>query len=217
MSGWSITIACVVGAFLIGSIPFGYLTAKLHGVDIRSVGSGNIGATNVFRIIGRTAGVTVFFLDLFKGLIAVLLTRQFAHLHPSLEPYLPLICGVAAILGHNFTPWLGFRGGKGIATSAGVIVALIPVAFLTGLVIWTLTFFSTRYVAVASIVAAITIPATVIIQHALGHFDDPNQGMSFVLFALLLGGLAIWRHRSNIHRLRTGTENRFEFGKSKKK
>lgn len=191
-----------LGAFLLGSIPTGYLVARAKGVDIRQHGSGNIGATNVFRTLGKPFGVLVFFTDALKGFAAVWLAMR---LHALAPEWPGILAAVAAVAGHNYTPWLGFRGGKGIATSAGVLIALTPWAALAGTVVWVAAFFTTRYVSVASLGAAAALPVTVGLLLATGRGGDgPLLG-----FTLLISALAIWRHRPNIRRLREGTEPRF--------
>ncbi|MFT4638286.1 MAG: glycerol-3-phosphate acyltransferase PlsY [Verrucomicrobiales bacterium] len=193
----------IMGAYLVGSIPFGLLAGKLRGLDIRKHGSGNIGTTNVFRICGKELGITVFILDLLKGLVPVLCAQRFA---PGTEGVIPILSGVGAIMGHNFPLWLKFKGGKGIATSAGVLGGLLPWALLFATLAWILTFVFTRYVSLASIASASALPVTV----AISTFrSDGQRPLSYLIFAVLIGGLAIWRHRTNIQRLRAGTEPRF--------
>ncbi len=189
-------------AFLLGSIPTGYLVARAKGVDIRRHGSGNIGATNVFRTLGKPLGVLVFILDALKGFAAVWLAVR--HGGPSAWP--AILAAIAAIAGHNYTPWLGFRGGKGIATSAGVLVALMPWAVLAIALVWFAVFFTTRYVSLASICAAAALPLAV---GALWFYGCGGNAPLFV-FSVLIAALAIWRHRSNIERLTAGTEHRFD-------
>lgn len=201
----SVLLSFVPG-YLLGSIPFGFVVGKALGVDIRKQGSGNIGATNVLRTMGRKWGVLVFILDALKGLAAVLLIERFVggpHLSVAATG---IIAGVGCILGHNFPVWLGFKGGKGIATSAGVLLGLAPLATILALTVWALTFYGTRYVSVASIVAAATLPTLIGIQQAVwrGSFD------AIFWFAVVAAALAIWRHRPNIQRLLAGTEHRFE-------
>ncbi len=189
-------------AFLLGSIPTGYLVARAKGVDIRRHGSGNIGATNVFRTLGKPLGVLVFFLDALKGSVAVWLALRFG----GASAWPAIFASVAAIAGHNYTPWLGFKGGKGIATSAGVLVALMPWAVLAIAAVWCAVFFATRYVSLASICAAAALPLAVGGLWLCGcGGNGPLLG-----FSGLLASLAIWRHRSNIERLMAGTEHRFE-------
>jgi len=195
-----------LGAFLLGSVPTGYLVARAKCVDIRQHGSGNIGATNVFRTLGKPLGILVFFLDALKGFGAVWLANHFGEACP----WTGIVAAVAAIAGHNYTPWLGFKGGKGIATSAGVLLALMPWAVLAIAIVWVVVFKVSRYVSLASICAAAALPIAVGALWSAGcGGNGPLLG-----FALLISALAIWRHRSNIERLRAGTESRFE-GKKK--
>jgi glycerol-3-phosphate acyltransferase PlsY len=198
------TLLVLAAAFFLGSIPTGYLVARAKGVDIRQHGSGNIGATNVLRTLGKPLGIFVFAVDALKGFAAVWLPH-FLATAPAPE-WLPVAAAVAAIVGHNYTPWLGFRGGKGIATSAGVLLALMPWAVLVIAVVWFVVFSATRYVSLASMSAAAALPVAVAL---LWHFGAGGN-LSLLIFALLISALAIWRHRSNIQRLRNGTEPRIE-------
>lgn len=196
-----------VGSYLLGSIPFGYLAGRLCGVDIRTKGSGNIGATNALRVLGKKWGYSVFLLDFLKAWLPVKLALGWGialMVHPASAP--GALAGLCALLGHSFPVWLGFKGGKGIASSAGVIVGLfsLPV-FLICLGLWLLLFTVTRYVSVASIVAAAALPVTVGTLYLLHRADWLGLTVSIVM-----AFLAIWRHRSNIARLRAGTEPRFE-------
>lgn len=194
-------------AYLLGSIPTGYLVARARGVDIRATGSGNIGATNAFRVLGRRWGILVLTADFVKGLLACLvvpmgivaaLGADPSHLRASL---LALLAAVCAVLGHNFTVWLRFKGGKGIATTAGALAALVPWALLIAVVVWVLLFVVTRYVSVGSIAAAVTVP--------LATWFTTSDRILTALTAVL-GLLAIYKHRSNIQRLLAGTESRLE-------
>ena len=195
-----------LGAFLLGSIPTGYLVARAKGVDIRQHGSGNIGATNVFRTLGKPLGIFVFVTDALKGFAAVWLAGRFG----GASDWAGIIAAVAVIAGHNYTPWLGFKGGKGIATSAGVLLALMPWAVLCIAIVWFVVFKVSRYVSLASISAAAALPVAVAALWSAGcGGNGPLLG-----FAVLISALAIWRHRTNIQRLRAGTESRFE-GKKK--
>ncbi len=191
-----------LGAFLLGSVPTGYLVARAKGVDIRKHGSGNIGATNVFRTLGKPLGIFVFAIDALKGFAAVWLSVRYG----GGSDWAGIIAAVAAIAGHNYTPWLGFKGGKGIATSAGVLLALMPWAVLAIAIVWGVVFRVSRYVSLASICAAAALPA------AVGALWSAGCGGSGPLlgFSLVISALAIWRHRTNIGRLREGTEPRFE-------
>jgi glycerol-3-phosphate acyltransferase PlsY len=180
--------------------------AKARGVDIRTVGSGNIGATNAFRVLGKRWGIFVLLMDALKGWVAVQIGASVVwQLVPGAPlEYLRITAGVAAILGHNFTCWLRFKGGKGIATSAGVLVALVPWALLIILTIFIILFVTTRYVSVGSIAASFALPfATWFTEHDLG----------LTIITGFLGLLAILKHRKNIQRLLNGTENRIQFRK----
>lgn len=231
---------CPLLAFFLGSIPFGLFIAKAKGIDIRKHGSGNIGATNVFRIVGKKYGLSCLFLDLLKGfvpvVIAVNLVRIAGHnpvIHlaffDSLTLLLPaneqlkvqfvhVISALAAVLGHNYSPWIGFKGGKGIATSAGVLIGLMPMAVLILIPIFAVTLFLTRYVAVASMVSAIALPIlTHIGARTHGKWDDGTWNKPLFILSLVIGIMAIWKHRTNIRRLRDGTESRFVWGGQRKK
>ena len=200
-------VITAVAAYLLGSIPSGYLAGRAKGIDIRSVGSGNIGATNAFRVLGRTVGILVLVADGLKGWVAVALLPGFiaglvSHMtwnETNLE-YLRLTAGMCAILGHNFTIWLHFKGGKGIATSAGVLAALMPWNFIVALAVWIIVCLLTRYVSVASIAAALSLPVT-------SWFAYRDKPLIFAI-ATLMGALAIYKHKANIQRLMQGTENR---------
>ncbi len=191
----------VLAGYLLGSIPFGLLVARSRGVDIRQHGSGNIGATNVLRVLGKKWGIPVFLLDAAKGVAAVWVAQRFFSAGQGVA-LAGIVGAMACIVGHNFPVWLGFKGGKGIATSAGVLIGLMPWAALVAAVVWGAVFFTTRYVSVASMVAAVAIPVSVWL---LG-----GRGDALFWFSVVVAALAIWRHRSNIQRLLAGTENRFE-------
>ncbi len=192
-------IALIFG-YVVGATPFGYLAGRARGVDIRQHGSGNIGATNVLRVLGKPLGIAVFILDFAKGLLASLAALLILG-----SPLTGVAAGLGVILGHNYTFWLGFKGGKGIATSAGVLAGLMPIAACVGVAAWVGVFFATRYVSLASLAAAVSLPITTGVALLAG-------AGSWILFMLaaIMCGLATWRHRSNISRLRAGTEPRFE-------
>ncbi len=189
-------------AYLVGSIPAGYLLGKMRGIDIRQHGSGNIGATNVYRVMGRGWGISAFVFDFLKGFLPLFLVRHYAITDDGSWPVSLLLvaCGIASILGHNYTPWLGFKGGKGIATSAGVLGALMPAVLAVALSLWIIAVLLTRYVSIASLLASAVLP----LASALFY---RGQWIYFCL-SCLAGGLAAWRHRSNIRRLIDGTESR---------
>lgn len=201
--------AVAVLSYLMGSIPSGYLASRIAGIDIRSVGSGNIGATNVTRTLGRRYGYPVFLVDFAKGALAVwisiMLTRRAEPKLMSTEIY-GIFAAVFCVLGHVFPVWLGFKGGKGVATSAGALFGLMPLAALIGLGVWVLVFELTRYVSVASIATALALPVAVI---ALTYLKQSN-GLALFYFSLCLTAVVVLRHRSNISRLARGTEPRFK-------
>ena len=204
--------ATAVAAYLLGSIPTGFLVGKARGIDIRTVGSGNIGATNVVRSLGKGPGTLVLLADALKGWVAVqvaapLIARLVSGAPaPDLEDYLRIVAGITVILGHNYTCWLGFKGGKGIATSAGVLLALVPWALLIIVGVWILAFSITHYVSVGSIAASFTLP------FATWFTTSPHDaGLTAVTAAL--GVLAICKHRRNVQRLLDGTEHRVQFKK----
>ncbi len=200
-------------AYLLGAIPCGFLIARVKGVDIRTVGSGNIGATNVFRSVGKGWGILTFVCDALKGWLA-------AGLFPILSarllgydggPALAVACAALAIAGHNWSVYLGFKGGKGIATSLGALIGIAPAAAGLGALCWLILFVTTRYVSAASIAAAAVVVATVWFPHYRQH------GLLLPSVLSLLGVVAIWRHKANIQRLANGTEHRFKFGGKKEK
>lgn len=209
----------VILAYLLGSIPFGLIISRAHGVDIRKHGSGNIGATNVWRVVGKKAGLTTFICDLLKGLTAVVLAKWVAHHwavtiplpheHTRTEYFDAGFAGITAalgcILGHSFPVWLRFKGGKGVATSLGVIMGMMPVVSLVVFAIWGVVFKISRYVSLASIVAAVSLPVVTVIFLFAGWV----QGWALFYFALAAALLVVRRHRENIKRLMAGTENRF--------
>jgi acyl phosphate:glycerol-3-phosphate acyltransferase len=204
-------ILIAAGAYLLGSIPSGFLAAKARGIDIRTVGSGNIGATNAFRILGKGPGIVVLLVDALKGWLAVrLLAFSIVDLlapHDSWgarREVSAVLAGLFVVLGHNFTCWLRFKGGKGIATSAGVFFALAPLAAAIALGAWLVVFVSARYVSLASLVAAIVLPTAVWLT---------VSGILIPIVTTLLGLLAVFKHRGNIRRLLDGTESRVQFRK----
>ncbi len=201
-----LTAGLILTGYLIGAIPFGYLAGKLRGIDIRDHGSGNIGATNVLRTLGKPVGISVLILDVLKGLLPVLLAKYFSE-----DSLVHIATAFATIMGHNYTFWLRFKGGKGIATSAGTLLPLIILPLGIAAIIWFSLFFSTRYVSVASIGAALAIPlATGAVQGIQGNWDG-----AMLAFTSLLAVLAIWKHRGNIRKLCQGTENRFVPGQNR--
>jgi glycerol-3-phosphate acyltransferase PlsY len=201
-------IITLVFAYLAGSLPTGFLVARAMRVDITQVGSGNIGATNVFRVLGKGPGALVLIVDLLKGALAVLVAPILAAaVTPTDSLALPALAALGAVLGHNYTCWLGFKGGKGVATSAGAMAALIPPAFGVTVITWLLVFFLSRYVSMASIAAAVILPVATIFT-----VSGPTR-WPLVAFTSALAALAVWRHRANIQRLKAGTELRINKSK----
>jgi len=203
-------IVVAIVAYLLGSIPTGFLVAKARGIDIRAVGSGNIGAANTFRAVGRTAGIFVLFADALKGFVAVELCYLILPLlgvtGPGVGIHYRVVAGIFAVLGHNYTCWLGFKGGKGIATTAGVYLALVPLSVGLGLVAFIVALLLTRFTSVGSMVAAIVLTLVVCLT---------RSDLTLILVTIALCILAILKHRTNIQRLIAGTENRIQFGKRK--
>jgi acyl phosphate:glycerol-3-phosphate acyltransferase len=185
-------------AYLLGSIPFGYLAGRARGVDIRTRGSRNVGATNVFRVLGPRLGVAVMALDIAKGVAAVLIARALTD-----DPW-PIIAAGAAIVGHVFPVWLGFRGGKGVAVGAGVIIGLMPVVSLVLVGGWLLVVLLTRYVSLASVLAALAFTP---LAWAVG------APWPYVVFAAAASAAVLLRHRGNLVRLARGTEPRINLSR----
>ena len=198
----------VIASYLLGSIPFGYLAGRLAGIDIRRCGSGNVGATNVIRTLGKGYGYPVFVADFLKGFGAVkmsLLIATRGNSEWNSPEMFGILAAISSVIGHSFPVWLRFKGGKGVATSAGALLGLAPVAAIAGAAIWTLTFWLTRYVSVASIIAAAALPVIILVTTWLSG----AAGKSLFYSAVCLAAVVIWRHRSNLSRLAHGTEPRF--------
>ena len=182
-------------AYLIGGVPIGLMIGKIfRGIDVREFGSGNIGASNVWRTLGPRLGATVFVLDVVKGFAPVFLTH---HRLPH-AALLTVLVGIAAILGHNFSPFLKFRGGKGVATSLGVAIGLAPIAAAIGFAAWGIVLYTTKFISVSSILG------TIITTTLIWNFND--RAVPYLLFAAVAVAFVIFTHRSNLRRLRMGTE-----------
>ncbi len=200
-------------AYLLGSIPFGLMVGKSKGVDPRKAGSGNIGATNVGRLLGKKFFAIVFVLDLLKGLLPMLAAALVLR-NESLDRrtyLLWLAVGFAAILGHMFSLFLGFKGGKGVATSTGVLLGLWPyftIPAFVGALVWTVTFKLWRYVSLSSILGSCAFPIAYVVVGLLRGWDVFGAQLPLLIFAVLMAGLIGYKHRSNIARLRAGTELR---------
>ncbi len=215
-------VTCLLGAYFVGAIPFGLLIARAHRIDLRQVGSGNIGATNVTRSLGRRWGITCFFLDALKGCLPVVLALvwlkpavlEAGHSGP-LFTWLWLAVGLLAILGHVFPVYLGFRGGKGVATSFGVAMGLWP--FFTGsailaLAIWGIVLYRWKYVSLASMVASAAFPLILIVSIVIAANWTFMELWPLVLISLIIPMMVLVTHRANITRLCAGTESKI--GKS---
>lgn len=195
----------ILGSYFIGSIPFGYLAGRLAGIDVRQHGSGNIGATNVLRVIGKPWGFAVFFADALKGFAAVRLTILLVQARPDTALYqdsFAILAAATCVFGHSFPVWLKFKGGKGVATSAGSLFGVVPIAAVSIFLVWVAVFFLTRYVSVASILAALALPVFVALLRGA-------HGSVVLYFSIAMTALVVWRHRSNMARLLQGTEPRF--------
>ncbi|MCE5251206.1 glycerol-3-phosphate 1-O-acyltransferase PlsY [bacterium] len=202
-----LTILLIVLSYCIGSIPTSIIFGKVfRGIDVREHGSRNPGATNTFRVLGKRIGITVGLIDIFKGFFCVVFLTGFVPSDPSVSLEVRrILAGLAAISGHVWTVFAGFKGGKGVGTAFGVFLGLSPVPSLIAVVVWVALTFGTGYVSVGSIAAAAVLPASVII---LGIVRG-NQSVLLSALSVIIGLLVIVRHRSNIVRLMKGEENRF--------
>ena len=209
----SLTIISALCAYLTGSIPFGYIAGLVYGVDIRAKGSGNIGATNVFRVLGKKPGILVFVLDAAKGVAAVRVIPQYAaYACGAPEPAVSviLLCAAAVFLGHVFPAWLGFKGGKGVATGLGIAIGIAPFSVAVALAVWIAVFCIGRYVSLASISAAVVLAVA---AWFLDNAGEPRNYAPAVITAL--AAFVVLKHKSNIGRLIAGNENRFSFKRDK--
>ena len=186
-------IAIAVG-YLLGSLPFGYWAGRLRGIDLRLTGSGNTGATNVMRVLGLKIGLPVMALDIGKGAAAVVIARALSS-----DDIVPVLAAAAAVTGHMYPLFLGFRGGKGVATGAGTMLALVPWIGVAAFILWLTVSLATRYVSIGSVVTAVAYPAATIAS---------GQPWAVCIYTVGAGAWVIWRHRANIARLRAGTEHR---------
>jgi glycerol-3-phosphate acyltransferase PlsY len=205
---WSLVPICCALGYLFGSFPAGYFAGRLAGLDVRTAGSGNIGATNVLRVLGKRWGYPVFVIDAFKGFAAVRLAYFLVSYWPAAKPhadYVAILAAIASIVGHTFPVWLRFKGGKGVATTAGVMIGLLPLAVPFVMILWLIVFYATGYVSLASIVAAISLP---VFFEIFGRWTYGDT-RPLLYFSILIMLLVLWRHRSNFSRLLNGTEQRF--------
>ncbi len=211
MFGIPITLLCIpIAAYILGSIPFGLLLTKLFGgADVRKEGSGNIGATNVVRVAGPLAGILTLLLDAAKGAAAVLLAERLSNGSATWT----MIAGFAALVGHCFPIWLSFKGGKGVATAAGLFLVLCPPAFLGSLLLFILVVVFWRYVSLGSISAAAAMPLLIYFLWAPRHAPPPVITFGALAVAMLI----VYKHDANIQRLVEGAEPKFSFSKKKAK
>ena len=203
--------AAAACSYLVGSIPFGFLAGCIRGVDVRTVGSGNIGATNVFRTLGPGPGIATFMLDMAKGVAAVRIApwAVWSAAGAAPPPAAALVCAAAVLAGHSFPLFLGFKGGKGVATGLGCALSIVPHSALAALCVWIVVFLATRYVSVGSIAAAL-------VAAAAPWFLDREAGAAACAIVGALALLVVWKHRSNVRRLLAGNENRFSFSRRPK-
>ncbi len=196
---------CIIAAYLLGSIPFAYLAGRwAKGIDLRTVGSGNLGFTNAWRTLGPKWSLPVLLFDVLKGAVAVWLAQG---LRPDNE-LLAILCGLIAIMGHNWTIYLGFRGGgKGVAATAGVFLALTPISFLLALLVFLSTLYLTRIMSVSSILLAISLVFAQLGLRIIQSTHAPSDAVFYV--SILVASIIVIRHRSNIRRLWNGTETKF--------
>jgi len=195
-------VISLISAYLIGSIPTAYLFGRIiKGIDIRNYGSGNVGATNVYRVVGKVPGFMALFLDILKGCLPVIILPVIFNVDNNMitiDTY-KLLIGISAIAGHVWPVFLKFKGGKGVATTAGVVLALMPAVFIISFIIWVLVFIIFRYVSLASVIAAIAMPIAVIVL---------KMPISIAIFAIMLSIVGIYKHKSNISRLIKGEEKK---------
>lgn len=200
-------------AYLIGSFPTAIIAGKLlKKIDIREHGSGNAGATNVFRVLGWKAGLVVLLLDMFKGFASVWWVPNIAVTNPDYLVYVQIFAGIASIAGHIWTIFAHFRGGKGVGTAAGVFLGLQPAQVIICLIIFIGVVYKTKYVSLGSMIAAFLLPLILIIQKFI---LEVNIEIPMIILSAILAFLIILTHRSNISRLIQGTESKFSFGKKK--
>lgn len=211
-------LSLILISYLVGSIPFAYLVGRIFkNIDLRKHGSGNMGSTNAFRVLGTPLGLLVQVLDIGKGLIVVLLLSTFLYQNlpfTNLTPFdditvLKIIAGISAVIGHTFSVFMGFKGGKGINTALGMLISLSPVDVSISLGFFILVLISSGYVSLGSVVASFTFPVTMFIRENIFKVEINGYG-TLIFFSIAVSILLIYNHRANIKRLLIGTENRFE-------
>ena len=225
MTIYFIVIFSMFLAYLIGSVPSSYIFGRvLRNIDIREHGSGNVGATNTFRVLGKVPGTAVMFLDIFKGVIAVTLLAGVsyqaltvvagsdAQALPLSRQLFKIILGLAAIAGHIWTIFLSFKGGKGVAASTGVLIGLDPITVSIAIIIFLTVFLLSKYVSLGSITAAVCLPVLIVVRYSLANRAVP---IPLLIFSMVIAMIVLYRHKANIGRLLRGEENRVNFKKEK--
>ena len=207
MSEYTIPAVWIAAAYLVGGIPFGFIIGKMRGVDVRTVGSKNIGATNVFRTVGKKWGLIAFVCDVLKGLLPVILAKNFAA-----ELYLPLAVGVTSVVGHMLTPYMKFKGGKGVATAFGMLIGLVPALVGAAFLLFAVVFALSNFISLGSCSAAAFLAVAVWFP-ILGNEGTGNLPQCILVTFIAL--FVIWKHRANIGRLLSGTENKIYLFKRK--
>jgi len=202
MSAAIVYVVGILVAYLIGSVPFGFLIGKMRGVDVRTVGSKNIGATNVYRTVGKKWGFLAFFCDFLKGFLPALAAKLLASGSAGLEN-LALCVGLAAVIGHTLTVFMKFKGGKGVATAFGMLVALIPPLVGVAFLLFVVTVWISHYISLGSILAATFIAVAIWFYPLVAPCTLPVQ-----VVVTLIGVFVVWKHRSNIRRLLNHCENK---------
>ncbi len=201
----------IIISYLIGSLPTAYLVGKyFKKIDIRQHGSGNVGATNALRVLGTKLGILVLLVDVFKGVLAIWVAH---YMQRSLGEWFVVTAGLSAILGHMYTVFLGFKGGKGVATATGVCAAIMPLPFWTALFIFIVVVFLTKYVSLGSILAAIMLTIIKYIEFRFNGTDYYEYDLTHLIFAVVITVFIIYKHIPNIKRLFKGTENKISFKK----
>ena len=201
-------VCVAISGYLLGSVPWAFIIGRLNGIDIREHGSRNVGATNVNRVLGKKWGVSCFLLDFLKGLLPILAVKSLSNVNILHQPEFDIvIIASSAVAGHMWPLFLKFRGGKGISTIAGIILAIAPLSLLTAGTAWVLIFHFSRYVSLASVSAAFILPLSAWSFAALGWSETAIPPL---IMLSVLSALAVIRHRGNIKRLLNGTENKFE-------
>lgn len=205
-------ILMIFASYLLGAIPTSIIASKLlRGIDIRQHGSGNAGATNVFRVMGWKAGLGVLIIDIAKGFIPTVFFYKLAlNCVDWAVINLQIIAGLSAIFGHIWTIFAGFKGGKGVGTGAGMLIGLAPIAVVVGLIVFIIVVAVSRFISLGSIMASLSVPVTIVAQQYQSQESFPIQ---LFILSLFVPALIIYTHRKNIQRLLKGEESRFEFGK----